>query len=119
MLLQHFFLGLNRKTKKYLNLAAGGAFMHITAERAKTILMNILNNLPEEREELLEETQIAKPKLLLESSQSLAILEQLTQEEEEETPLSDFMLDFEDDLFTEFGNTLNYHVIMKPQEFRE
>jgi hypothetical protein len=47
MLLQHFFLGLNRKTKKYLNLATGGAFMHITAERAKTILMNILNNLPE------------------------------------------------------------------------
>jgi hypothetical protein len=56
MLLQHFFLGLNRKTKKYLNLAAGGPFMHITAERVKTILMNILNNIPEEREELLEET---------------------------------------------------------------
>jgi hypothetical protein len=29
------------------------------------------------------------------------------------------MLDFEDDLFTEFGNTSNYHVIMKPQESRE
>jgi hypothetical protein len=75
MLLQHFFLGLNRKTKKYLNLTAGGAFMHITAERAKTILMNILYILLEEREELLEETQIAKPKLLLESSQPSSILE--------------------------------------------
>jgi hypothetical protein len=30
--------GLNRKTKKYLNLASGGAFMHITAERAKLFL---------------------------------------------------------------------------------
>jgi hypothetical protein len=58
MLLQHFFLGLNRKTKKYLNLVVGGAFMHITAEHEKTILINILNNLPEEREGLLEK----KPK---------------------------------------------------------
>jgi hypothetical protein len=120
LLLQHFFLGLNRKTKKYLNLTTGGVFMHITAERVKTILMNILNNLPEEREELLEETQIAEPKLLLQSSQPSVVLEpKLTQEEEEETPLSDFMLDFEDDLFTKFGNTSNYHVIMKPQESRE
>jgi hypothetical protein len=99
---------------------AAGAFMHITVERAKTILMNILNNLPEEREELLEETQIAEPRLFLESSQPSAVLEpKLTQEEEVKTPLSDFMLDFEDDLFTEFGNTSNYHVIMKPQESRE
>jgi hypothetical protein len=120
MLLQHFFLGLNRKTKKYLNLAVEGAFMHITIERVKTILMNILNNLPKEIEEFLEETQIAEPKLLLESSQPSAVLEpELTQEEEEETPLSNFMLDFEDDLFTEFRNTSNYHVIMKPQESRE
>jgi hypothetical protein len=29
------------------------------------------------------------------------------------------MLDFEDELFTEFGNTSNYHVIMKPQKSRE
>jgi hypothetical protein len=94
--------------------------MHITTERAKTILMNILNNLPEEREELLEETQIAEPELLLESSQPSVVLEpELTQEEEEETPLSDFMLDFQDDLFTEFRNTSNYHVIMKPQESTE
>jgi hypothetical protein len=121
ILLQHFFLGLNRKTRKHLNLAAGGAFMHITAEHAKTILMNILNDLSEEREELLEEeTQIAEPELLPEPSQPLAILEpELPQEEEEGTPLSDFMLDFEDELFTEFGNTSNYHIMPKPQEPRE
>jgi hypothetical protein len=89
--------------------------MHITTERVKTILMNILNNLPEEREELLEETQIAEPELLLESSQPSAVLEpELTQEEEKKTPLSNFMLDFEDNLFTKFGNTSNYHVTMKP-----
>jgi hypothetical protein len=53
MLLQHFFIGLNRKTRKYLNLASRGEFMHIIAERAKTILMNILKDLPEQK--LLEE----------------------------------------------------------------
>jgi hypothetical protein len=63
MLLQHFFIGLNRKTRKFINLASRGVFMHITAERAKTILMNILNDLPKEK--LLEEKEIsiAEPKL--------------------------------------------------------
>jgi len=45
MLLQHLFLGLNNKNQEYLNLASGGAFMHITVDHAKTILNNILNDL--------------------------------------------------------------------------
>jgi len=65
MLLQHFFLGLNDINQQYLNLVLGGAFMHITVDHAKTILTNILNDLPEEKEELLEEeTQLAKNKPL-------------------------------------------------------
>jgi hypothetical protein len=63
MLLQHFFIGLNRKTRKFINLALGGAFMHITAERAKTILMNILNDLPKEKLLEEEEISIAEPEL--------------------------------------------------------
>ena len=55
MLLQHFFLGLNNENQEYLNLASRGAFMHITVDHAKTILTNILNDLPKEKEELLEE----------------------------------------------------------------
>jgi hypothetical protein len=31
-----------------------------------------------------------------------------------ETPLLDLMLDFEDELFTEYGNTSNYYSIRKP-----
>jgi len=54
MLLQHFFLGLNDRNLEYLNLALGGAFMHITVDHAKTIRTNILNDLSEEKEELLE-----------------------------------------------------------------
>ena len=49
MLLQHFFLGLNDRNQEYLNLASGGAFMHITVDHAKTILTNILNDLLEEK----------------------------------------------------------------------
>jgi len=49
MLLQHFFLGLNDRNQEYLNLASGGAFLHITVDHAKTILTNILKDLPEEK----------------------------------------------------------------------
>jgi hypothetical protein len=37
----------------------------------------------------------------------------------EETPLSDFVLDFEDELFTEYGNTSNYYSVRKPQELKK
>jgi hypothetical protein len=98
MLLQYFFIGLNRKTRKYLNLASGGAFMHITVERAKTILMNILNDLPEEKLLEEEEISIAESELLPETSQLLAIVEpELPQKKEEEFSLPDFLFDIEDD----------------------
>jgi hypothetical protein len=32
----------------------------------------------------------------------------------EKTPLSDFMLDFEDEHFTEYGNISNYYSARKP-----
>jgi hypothetical protein len=89
--------------------------MHITTEHAKTILMNILNDLPEEKL-LEEEISIAKPELLPETSQPLAIVEpELPQKEEEEFPLPNFLFNIEDDLFTDFGNTSNYYLIKKPQ----
>jgi hypothetical protein len=49
-ILQHFFMGLNRKTTKHLNTTAGGSFMHIAAEQGRNILMKILDDLPRERE---------------------------------------------------------------------
>jgi hypothetical protein len=30
--LQHFFMGLTRRTIEYLNTVAGGSFMHVSAE---------------------------------------------------------------------------------------
>jgi hypothetical protein len=81
--------------------------------------MNILNDLSKEKLLEEEEISIAEPELLSETSQPLAIVEpELPQKEEEEFPLPDFLFDIEDDLFTDFENTSNYHLIKKPQQPR-
>ena len=74
ILLQHFFMGLTRKTIEYLNTAVGGSFMHVSAEKGRSILTKILQDLPEEREKLLEEeSQLAKPESLPKPSSTSAI----------------------------------------------
>jgi hypothetical protein len=90
--------------------------MYITVEHTKDILMKIIDNLPEENEKLLEEeTKIAEPKNFPKPSQplALAILDPKPLKEEE-TPISDFMLEFKDELFDDYGNTLKYHMVKKP-----
>jgi hypothetical protein len=68
--------------------------MHITAEQGSNILMKILDDLPEEREKLLEEEpQIAEPEFWPKPSQPLAIPNP-EPPEAEETPISDFMLKY-------------------------
>jgi hypothetical protein len=94
-------VGLNKKTIEHLNSSAGGLFMHITAEYAKDTLLKIVDNLPEDNEKLLEEeTKIAKPKILPDPSQhlALAILDP-EPPKEEKTLILDLMLEFEDELF--------------------
>jgi hypothetical protein len=39
--------------------------------------------------------------------------------EKEETPISDFMLEFEDECFDEHGGTSNYHIMRRPQKPRK
>jgi len=115
MLLQHFFLGLNKRNQEYLNLTSGGALMHITVDHGKTILTNILSDLCEEKEELLkEESLLAEYKLLPDSSQSIVELAN----EKEITPNSEWMFDIEDDLFDNYGNTTFYRKIIQPHQFR-
>jgi len=80
--------------------------MHITVEHAKTILTNILNDLPKEKEELLEEESLlAKNKLLPDSSQSIVELNPELANEKETTPISQCMFEIEDDFFDDYGNT--------------
>ena len=51
ILLQHFYMGLNRKTSRCLNTASGGSFLHVSANAGRSILTKILDNIPEEVEE--------------------------------------------------------------------
>jgi hypothetical protein len=81
--------------------------------------MKILQDLPEEREKLLEEeSQITEPESLPEPSQTSAIPDPKPPKKEK-TPISDFILEFEDKHFDEYGNTSNYHMMRKPQEPRK
>jgi hypothetical protein len=82
--------------------------------------MKIVDNLPEENEKLLEEkTKIAEPEIFPELSQplALAILDPKPPNEEE-TLILDFMLEFEDELFDDYGNTSKYQMMKKPQEYK-
>jgi hypothetical protein len=115
ILLQHFYMGLDRKTSKLLNTASGGSFLHVSASLERNILMKILENIPEEVEEkpLEEESQIAELESLPDQSQVLAAPDPEPLEKEE-TLISDFMLEIEDELFNEYGNTSNYHMMRRP-----
>jgi hypothetical protein len=61
---------------------------------------------------LEEESQLVEPKSLLEPSPTLAIPDPKPPEKEK-TLILDFMLEFEDELFDEYGNTLNNYVMRK------
>jgi hypothetical protein len=107
-------MGLTRKTIEYFNTTAGGSFMHVSVEKGRSILTKILQDLPKEREKLLEkESQLAKLESLLEPSPSSAIPDPEPMKKEK-TLILDFMLEFEDELFAKYGNTSNYYVMRKP-----
>ena len=93
--------------------------MHVSTNIGRSILDKILENtpLPEEVEEkLLEaESQIAKLESLPNPSQTSAVPNPKPLKKEE-TPTLDFMLELEDELFAEYGNTSNYHTVRKPQK---
>jgi len=89
--------------------------LHVSANSGRSILTKILENTPEEVEKkpLEEESQIAKPELLSDPSPALAVLDP-EPPEKEETLILNFMLQFEDELFDEYGNTSNYHTMKRP-----
>jgi hypothetical protein len=114
-------MGLKKKTSKFLNVASRGSFLHLLAPKARKILDQILADKPKEppkEDPLEEESQIAELESLPNPPQPSAILIS-EPPQKEETPLLNFMLDFEDKLFTEYGNTSNYYSVRKPQELKK
>ena len=58
ILLQDFYMGLNKETSKFLDIPSGGLFLHVSANLGRSILDKILENTPlpkEVEEKLLEE----------------------------------------------------------------
>jgi hypothetical protein len=68
---------------------------------------DIVETAPKEEPMIVEPEPLATP---LEASTILQVPEPL---KEEEIPLSEDMFEFEEDLFSDFGNTLNYSAIRK------
>ena len=84
---------------KFLDISLGVSFLHVSANLGRSILEKVLENTPlpkEVVEKLLEvESQIAEP------------FPNPEPPEKEETPILDFMLEFKDEIFDEYENTLN------------
>jgi hypothetical protein len=110
-------MGLKKKTSKFLNVASGGSFLHISTTKARKILDKILvdKEEPSKEDPLEEESQIAKPEYLPNPLQT-SFIPISEPPKKEETPISDFILDFDDELFIEYRNTSNYYSIRKPQK---
>jgi hypothetical protein len=100
--------------------------LHVSANSERNILDKILENTPftgihdkfpkEIEEKLLkEEPQIVEPEPIQSLVQTSAISSPKPLKEEE-TLTSNFMFDFENDLFAEYENTSKYHTTRKPQE---
>ena len=62
VLLQHFRTGLNKKSAYYLDITAGGSFMHKTPSEGKEILDQILENTSfiEQYSEPLQKASVSK-----------------------------------------------------------
>jgi hypothetical protein len=90
--------------------------LHLSIQEARKLLDKILiDKLPLEPEEnsVGEESPVVEPKILPEPSQPSADLNS----EPLDTPFLDFMLDFEDELYANYGNTSKYY--RKPRKIKK
>ena len=113
ILFQHFYKGLSRESRKLLDTTLGGPFLHVSSEKARSILDQILSTELDYLQEVEPQPQLAEtnPSPHTPSTSANTCLEQ----EKEEIPFPYFMLDIEPDLFSEFGNILNYHSMKRPR----
>jgi hypothetical protein len=80
-----------------LDTTSGGSFLHVSLEKARLILDQILSS---KLDNLLEELQVAKANSLLDIPSTSAIPH--SEQEEEEILFPNFMLDIKLDLFFQF-----------------
>ena len=76
ILLQHFYLGLSEKSTQFLDIASGGAFLHLSDSEGRAILDTILENSPytNVHDDSPKEKDIPTPKQEVSIAKSLPIL---------------------------------------------
>jgi len=87
--------------------------LHVSSEKARLILDQILSNELDYILEVEPQPQLAEPNSLLDTPSTSA--NTCLEQEKEEILFPHFMLDIEPDLFSKFGNVLNYHSMKRPQ----
>ena len=99
-LLQHFYKGLSRESRKLLDTTSRGSFLHVSSEKARLILDQILSTELDYLLEVEHQPQLAEtnPSPDTPSTSANTCLKQ----EKEEILFLDFILDIKPDLFTEF-----------------
>jgi hypothetical protein len=124
-------MGLDNESAKFLDTSSGGSFSHLTLSEGKNILGKLLENtpctgifneFPDEEEEPMQ-TTLSEPKPIKEehtfpTTQSIEDWTPLTKTwftdepfqpySEVDNPSCDFVYEFYDELFADFGYTSNY-----------
>ena len=121
MLLQHFYTWLDKKSAHHLNITSRGSFAHLTLTEGTEILDKILDRtsfvcVHESPSAELEVRHEKVPVIESEQLENQSIdstpepspeLKSKKPEDEDPQPL-EFLQNFEEDLFEDYGNTSNY-----------
>ena len=126
-MLQHFYAGLDKESAHHLDLTYGGSFDHLTPTEGREVHNKIMDRTsficvheptPAEPEVHQEEVSAAESEPI--ESQSVVSTPEPSPELKPETPKEEdpqpleFLQDFEDDLFEDFGNTSNFSCQKRP-----
>ena len=67
ILLQHFYKGLSRESRKLLDTTSGGSFLHVSSEKARLIIDQILSTELDYFLEVEPQPQLAETNSLLDT----------------------------------------------------
>jgi hypothetical protein len=111
VLLQHFRYGLDKESTANLDISTGGSFAHKTTTEGRELLDLIVENDSFGQSEAIPEVEIIHEEPMhVESepdSTAKSSFQPLESKEEEIHPL-EIPFQFRDDLYEDYGNTLNY-----------
>jgi hypothetical protein len=111
VLLQHFRYGLDKESAANLDISAGGSFAHKTTAEGRELLDLILENDSFSHSEAIPEIKIIHEEPLHVDSEPYSTVESSfwsLEPEEEEIHPPEIPFQFRDDLYEDYGNTLNY-----------